>query len=84
MRSELANIASHQIAGAVDADIHLRSELTDRTTSTIVIQIGPPGLTSYGRKCRSALVACPLVAELALNLQARQGQYLILGAQASS
>jgi hypothetical protein len=30
-RSELAKIASHQIAGAVDADIHLQSELTDRT-----------------------------------------------------
>jgi hypothetical protein len=32
VRSELVNIASPQIAGAVDADVHLRSELTDRTT----------------------------------------------------
>jgi UDP-glucose 6-dehydrogenase len=31
VRSELVNIASPQIAGAVDADVHLRSELTDRT-----------------------------------------------------
>jgi dienelactone hydrolase len=48
-RSELANIASHQIAGAVDDDIHLWSELTDRTTSA------SPGTVELVQLCGEGL-----------------------------
>jgi hypothetical protein len=85
VRSGLVNIASPQIAGAVDADVHLRSELTDRTrpdyTSAVVSNLSA-GLREQDAGTELIAVKCEASPQLQATVKGRGPRDVISAQQA--